>query len=553
MKMRRLRALVASLAILTLVAGCGARTGDEGQQGSTGGPGGQQAAKQELVVNLGAEPPTMDPGLMEDHSSITVATNIFEGLTRLNPDGKYEAAMAESWETSEDGLVWTFKLRDGIKWSNGDPVTAHDFEFAWKRALAPEFGSPYAYQLYYLKNGEKYNKGEITDPDQVGVKALDDKTLQVTLEAPTPYFLSLTAFPTYYPVPKKVVEANPNWAAEAATLVGNGPFKIVEWVHNDKLVIVKNENYWDKDTVKLEKITFLMVPDGATNVTMFENGEVDVNLGAIPQADLPRLLASGDAKVTPQLGTYYYIVNTTKPPFNDVRVRKALSLAIDRKAIVENVTRAGELPAYAFVPPGIPDVSGDFRQNAGNYISEDMEANIAEAKRLLAEAGYPDGKGFPPAVILYNQEGAHQPVAEAIQAMWKQNLGITNITLQSQEWKVFLQTRHNLQYDIARNGWLGDYLDPMTFLDMFTSDSGQNDTGWKSKEYDELIATAKRSADPQVRMEAMHKAEKMLFDEAVVIPIYFYVNKFQEKPWVKGVLHPPIGAEDFKWAYVEAH
>lgn len=562
---RRLFALVASLTIVAMVAGCGGGKQEQQAGGEQAAPQQQQQqqaapsqpaeepVKQEIVVNIGEEPPSLDPGTAQDSVSFDLLTNLFEGLTRVNPEGKVVPGMATEWSTSPDGMVWTFKLRDA-KWSNGDPVTAHDFEYAWKRALDPALASPYAYQLYYIKNGQAFNEGTVTDASQVGVRAVDDKTLEVTLETPTPYFLSLTNFPTYFPVNKKVAESNEKWAAEASSYVSNGPFKLAEWVHNDKLVMVKNPDYWDAATVKLEKITGVMVVEASTSVTMFANNEIDLNESHLPPADLPQLLASGEAKKTALLGTYYYLFNASKKPFDDPRVRKALSLAIDRQLIVEQVTKGGQIPAYAFVPPGVPDVTGDFRKNAGDYVPSDMQANIAEAKRLLAEAGYPDGKGFPDSVILYNTSEGHKAIAEAIQAMWKQNLGLSNITLQNQEWGVFLETREHLNYDMARAGWIGDYLDPMTFIDMFTSDSGNNDTGWKSAEYDELVRIAKTSSDQKVRMEAMHKAEKMLIaDEAVIAPIYYYVHEYQEKPWVKGVIHPAIGGHDYKWAYVEKH
>ncbi len=514
------------------------------------GPKGPELAQEQVLrYNVGAEPQFFDPRKATGIPEFTMLLNLFDGLVRYNTEGQLVPSIAESYTVSDDGLKWTFKLRDA-KWSNGEPLTAYDFEYSWKTALSPEIASEYAYQLYYIKNGEKYNSGEITNPDEVGVKATDEKTLEVTLEAPTPYFLALLTFTTYLPVNKKLDESNPDWAKSADNYISNGPFRLTKWEHNHLIEMEKNPYYWDKDKVKLSKIIFTMVEENTTEMLMFENGEIDWGPNPPPQ-ELERLQKEGKVVINPYLGTYYFTFNVTKPPFNDVRVRKALTLAIDREAIVKNITMAGELPATAYVPPGVPDAepNSDFREVGGElFKAYDPET----AKQLLADAGYPDGKGFPSFVILYNTNERHKTIAEAIQRMWKENLGIS-CTLTNQEWKVYLDNRQALNYDVARAGWIGDYTDPMTFIDMFVTGGGNNDTGWSNPQYDELVRTAKSTGDQKVRMKAMHDAEKILMDEMPICPIYFYTRPEMIKPYVKNAYTSAIGYTDFKEAYIEKH
>ena len=507
------------------------------------------AAEQVLRYNVGAEPQFFDPRKATGIPEITMLLNLFDGLMRYNLEGQLVPSIAEKYEISEDGLTWTFHLRDA-KWSNGEPVTAYDFEYSWKSALSPEINSEYAYQLYYLKNGAAYNSGEITDPDQVGVKALDDKTLVATLESPTPYFSSLLTFTTYLPVNKKLDTSNPDWAKSADNYISNGPFMLSSWDHNHQIEVVKNPNYWDAKNVKLEKITFYMVEESSTELMMFENGELDFGTNP-PLPEIDRLKQEGVLTINPYLGTYYYMFNVTKPPFDNVLVRKALAAAIDRESIVKNVTKAGELPATAYVPPGIPDAEpgSDFREVGGTFF-EPYEPE--KAKEYLAQAGYPDGKGFPTFELLYNTSESHKIIAEAIQQMWKETLGI-NCTLANQEWKVYLDNRTSLNYEVARAGWIGDYTDPMTFIDMWVTDGGNNDTGWSNPQYDEFVQKAKSTGDQKVRMQAMHDAEKILMDEMPIAPIYFYTRPELIKPYIKDFYTSSLGYTDFKQAYIEAH
>lgn len=507
----------------------------------------KMAATQTVSFNPGSEPQTLDPQMSSGVSEAIMELSLFEGLTYVDAKNNVKPGIAEKWDVSADGLTYTFHLRDA-KWSNGDPVTAEDFKFAWLRALDPANAATYAYQLYYLKNGEAYNSKKAKAED-VGVKVIDPKTLEVTLQAPTPYFLSLAAFPTLMPVDEKVVKANKNWNLKPETYVSNGPFKMQSWSHNDKMVAVKNDSFWDAKDIKLTQVTFNLVEDGKAALNAFEQGSLDGTVN-IPVDDIERLKASGTLQQSPFLGTYFYRFNVTKKPFNDARVRQALTLAIDRKALIDKVTKGGQTPAYAFVPNGVSDVttSKDFRKTAGDFYKED----VAKAKKLLAEAGYPDGKGFPSVSILYNQGNSHEDIAAAIQDMWKQNLGI-DVKLTQQEWKVYLDNQEKLNFDISRSGWLSDYVDAMSFIDMFTTNGGNNQTGWSNASYDAAVAKAKSSADPKVRIPAMHDAEKILMDQMPVMPIYFYVNNFVQKPYLKDVGYSPLGFVDFRSAWVAQH
>jgi len=389
---------------------------------------------------------------------------------------------------------------------------------------------------------------EIDPSKDVGVKAVDAKTLQVDLQSPTVYFLNLTAFPTLMPVCKAVVSKNDKWASDVKTYVTNGPFKLTEWSHNEKMVFEKNPTYWDKDKVKLTKITYYMVEDSTTALSMFQSGQLDAS-STVPIAELPKLVASGDAQILPYLGTYYYQVNVTKKPFSDVRVRKALNLAIDRKSITQSITQGGQIPALAYVPYGIADAlpGSDFRKASQEGFYKDND--LTTAKALLAEAGYPDGKGFPAFILLYNTSNAHKSIAEAIQQMWNKNLGIT-CTLKSEEWGVYLDDRTNLNYSVARAGWIGDYMDPNTFLDMWVTGGGNNDTGWGNKSYDALIAKAKATVDPKARMAALHDAEKILMTDMPILPIYYYTNTVLLKKSIKNFYQSTLGFVDWKNAYM---
>jgi len=539
------------------------------------------AIAQEVTYNLGAEPATIDPAIMNGIPEANVILQLFDGLTRIDNKNLPEAAIAKSWTISKDRKTYMFTLRDTY-WTNGMPVTAYDFEYAWKRALSPELASEYAYQLYYIYGGEAFNmsvkvgtkyyvqavdaKGnpltkkvgdkdvpvpnmakEIDPSKNVGVKALNAKTLKVYLQSPTVYFLNLTAFPTLMPVCKAVVSANSKWANDLKTFVTNGPFKLTEWSHNDKMTFVKNPTYWDQGKVQLTKLTFYMIAENGTALSMYQSGQLDADAN-IPVSELPKLIASGDAKILPYLSTCYFPFNVTKKPFNDVRVRKALLLAIDRKGITQSILKGGQTPALAYVPNGIADATpgSDFRTVGGSYYKDN---DIATAKALLAQAGYPNGKGFPTFSMLYETSTTAKTLCEAIQQMWKQNLGIT-CTIRNEEWGVGLDDLAHLNFDVGHMWWVADYADPNTFLDMFVTNCGNNFTGWSNKSYDALITKEKATINPTARMAIMHAAEKVLMTDAPIIPIYYFTNPILLSKHIKNFYESTLGLIDWKNTYM---
>lgn len=535
-KNRNLAVVVASLLVVSvLLTGC-----------SSNQPA-APAKEMKTSYNSGAEPKTLDPQMSNGIPEAIAEMNMFEGLTRLDKNNVAQPAIAEKIDVSADALKYTFHLRDS-KFSNGDPLTAEDFKFAWMRAMDPANAAEYAYQVAdYIKGGAAYN-AKTGKAEDVGIKVIDPKTLEVTLENPTPYFLALTAFPTYYPVDKKVVVANKDWNLKPETFVSNGPFKMKSWAHNDKIVLVKNDNYWDAKSVKLTELTLSLIEDRKAALTAYEAGQIDGVDNGVPADDTERLLKSGDLKVEPQIGTYFYRFNVTKKPYDDPRVRQALAMAIDRKKIVDTAQKTNEKSAFAFTSYGLNDVdtSKQFRDVGGDYFKEDL----AKAKQLLADAGFPDGKGFPEIKILFNSDPNNEKIATIVQDMWSKNLGI-KVSLRPEEWKVYQESEQKLNYDVARAGWTGDYMDPMTFLDLFVKGGGNNHSGWANQQYDALISNAKKNADPKARMQQLHDAEKILMTELPVMPFYFYNLNYTAKSYVKGVIHSPLGMVDFKNATVE--
>ncbi len=553
------------LAVGTLLSACGSNeknnanggnnaTSNSGDNAANSGEA-KLAADQTLRINLSAEPPTFDPAQAQDSQANTVLKLMYEGLTRMDEAGEAQPAAAEKWDI--DGTKYTFHLRKDAKWSNGDPVTANDFLFAWERVLSPNTtpAPPYAYQLYYLKNAQEYNEGKITDFSQVGVKAVDDYTLEVELTGPTPYFLGLTSFYTFFPVHQSV-KNDDKWAVEASKMIVNGAFTLTEWTKGQTIDVTKNENYWDKDSIKLSKITMSLVNSGATELTSYKNGELDRAghpNGEIPTDQIPILQKElkDELHVKGTASTYYYEFNVTAKPFDNAKIRKAFAMSIDRQAIVDKVTLGGQIPAFGFIPPGIKGVSEEFRtENKDDYFTE----NVEEAKKLLEEgmqeAGYTK---LPEITLIYNSSEAHKKIALAAADMWKKNLGV-DVKTENQEWAVFLENRRSLNYQIARAAWSADYNDPMTFIDMWTSNSGNNDSGFKNEEYDKLVNEAKSLEDNAKRNENFKKAEEILIKEnQVLLPVYYYTNVSVEKPYLKGIVLDFSGAIDYTRAYLEDH
>lgn len=515
---KQLSLALALILVTGLFTGCGKKATDAGTGDAAAA---DAAASKTLVWNVGSSgPKTIDPGLNAASDGGNVINNMFEGLTR-EINGKYEPAMAESYTVSEDGLTYVFKIRPDVKWSDGKAITAKDFEYSWKRVIDPATASEYAW-IFEEANVESF-------------KATDDMTFEVKLKAPTAYFLGLTAFYSFFPVREDAVAKGPDgaWAFDPAASIVNGPYKLESYTQGDKMVLVKNENYWRADEVKIGKVEGLLIDDMATSLTAYEGGKIDV-IDNVPTTEIPRLMAEDPTfMVMPQDATYYFALNLKVKPLDDVKVRRALALAIDRKAIVETVTKAGQVPAHSLIPGTTLDADGNvFNVKSGNYgIPEDGSA-VAEAKKLLADAGFADGKGFPEMELLYNTSESHKAIAEAIQEMWKQNLGIS-IKLANQEWAVFQDTRQNHDFQIARSGWVGDYSDPMTYFGMFLSGATMNYGEWSSPAYDELIK-ASRTMVGQERFAKLYEADKILMEEMPVIPLYYYTHPIMVKEKIKG-------------------
>jgi oligopeptide transport system substrate-binding protein len=503
-----------------------------------GGSGnGDDTARKVLRTNNSSEPGSLDPALAQGTHESWVLDHVFEGLMKKDQDGDITEGMAASYTLADDNVTYTFILRDDITWSNGEPVTAHDFEYSWKRALDPETAAYYSYQFYYLKGGEAYNTGEGTAED-VGVTAIDDTTLEVVLENPTAFFPELTSFYCYFPISKDVDEANPDWAKSPDTYVSNGPFLLTEWVHNASITIEKNENYYDADLVNLDAIEFAILDDENTAWQRYEGGEFDF-LTPLPQTVVARMMDENNPELVigTDLATYYYNLNTETQPFNNVKVRQALSMAIDRESIVENVSQGGQLAAEGVVPYGIPDETGeDFRDGVGNLITYDPVAAKTLLEEGLAEEGMTlsDMNDF---TLLYNTLEAHAKIAQAIQEMWRTSLGI-EVNLENVDFQVKLDREKAGDYDISRAGWIGDYIDPLTFIDMWVTDGPYNDASYSNAQYDEYVQIARNSVDQAERMEAMRNAEELLMEEMPVVPIYFYTQPYAQKSYVTGVYKP---------------
>lgn len=530
--------LVALAVVLTLVACSGG--GGEGSRAEQG--------IREGVFHLGngAEPQALDPHITSGVPEHRVIQSLFEGLVTKNPHTlEIEPGVAESWELSDDERVYTFHLNEQASWSNGDPVTAEDFRWSWQRALTPALGNQYNYMYFPIRNAEAFASGETTDFSEVGVTVVDDHTLEVELRAPTSYFLQTLDHQSMFPVHRATLEAYGSasdrltqWA-RPGNIVTNGAFELAEWRVNSHLRVEKSENYWDADNVSLNAIVFYPTENIMTEERMFRDGQLhmtkEVPLDKIPeyQVEQPELI-----QVAPYLGTYYYLINTEREPMDDVRVRKALAMSIDRELLMETVMNGLYDPAYAVVPP---DTLGYFPPKTFEYDPE-------RARELLAEAGYPDGEGFPRFEILYNTHEEHQKIAVAIQQMWGRELGIS-AGIHNEEWKVYLDTQENMNYDVSRRGWIGDYVDPYTFLDMFITDGGNNMTGYSDPRYDELILReGPREMDQDKRYEIYHEAETMLMEEMPVIPIYTYQSKHLKHPALKGA--PPNILDYFNFKYV---
>ncbi|NPC92269.1 peptide ABC transporter substrate-binding protein [Bacillus sp. WMMC1349] len=535
--MKRLSSSLIIMLMAVILFGCTANQ----QAGQTGK---KRGADQEQVLKLNneKEPTSFDPPIGFNSVSWQALNNLMEGLTRLGADHEPAAATAEKWNISEDGKTYTFTIRQNAKWSNGDPLTAGDFEFAWKRLLDPKTGSSAAFLGYVIEGGEAFNSGK-GKKDEVKVKALDEKTLKVTLTRPQTSFLDIVANPAFFPIHQKVANDNPKWHEEASTFVGNGPFKLTEWKHDESFTMEKSDTYWDKDTVKLDKVTWAMVDDRNTDYQMFQANELDTSF--VPAEMSEKLMSSKQVKLFDQAGLYFYRFNVKMEPFQNEKIRKAFALAVDQQEIVDYVTKNGEKPARAFVSPDIKGQNGkSFREEGGDLVTFDTD----QAKKLLKEGMTEEHYETLPAVTLtYSTKPEHKKMAEAIQQQLKRTLGI-NVKLANMEWNTFLEEQKALKFQFSQSSFLPDYADPINFLESFQTDNAMNRTGWSNKAYDQLIRAAKSDVAEEKRLQLMHQAEKLLFEEMPIIPIHFYKQVHLEKENVKGIIRHPVGYIELKWA-----
>ena len=554
-----------SAAALGLAACGGSKSGSTATSGSTAGStaGGVNTAG--FTVQYGSNPETLDPALNSAIDGANTIITIFEPLLLINENNEVVGGQAESWETSEDGLTWTFTMRDGLKWSDGTDLNAKDFEYSFKRMVDPNTAAPYAETCLGMIDGFEEAAGfpdadgnptAEPNPDALNVKASDDgKTLTIVLSYPCSYFDKMAAFATMSPVQQATVEANGDaWCTSPDTFVSNGPYMITDWTPSERIVLTKNPNYvggWDSSKIVSDTITLLLLEDSSASYAAYNSGEAQL-IKDVPTDEIPSLTKAedgGDFYVDTILGTYYVSLNLQRDAFKDAKVRKALSLAIDRDYVANTIMQGTYSAADSIVGPGIVDESGYFHDN-GNapYISADYEANLAEAKKLLEEAGYPNGEGYPTIEYSTNDAGYHVPLAEYLQQAWG-DLGIT-LTINKMEWSSFTPARRAGEYDVARNGWVMDYNDPSNMLDLFCSGNGNNDGKYANPEFDAAI-DASRVADSAEHFAQLHKAEDILMEDTGCLPIAYYNDYWLQSPALKGTWHSPYGYWYLQYGYIE--
>lgn len=554
-----------SAAALGLAACGGSKSGSTATSGSTAGStaGGVNTAG--FTVQYGSNPETLDPALNSAIDGANTIITIFEPLLLINENNEVVGGQAESWETSEDGLTWTFTMRDGLKWSDGTDLNAKDFEYSFKRMVDPNTAAPYAETCLGMIDGFEEAAGfpdadgnptAEPNPEALNVKASDDgKTLTIVLSYPCSYFDKMAAFATMSPVQQATVEANGDaWCTSPDTFVSNGPYMITDWTPSERIVLTKNPNYvggWDSSKIVSDTITLLLLEDSSASYAAYNSGEA-VLVKDVPTDEIPSLTKAedgGDFYVDTILGTYYVSLNLQRDAFKDAKVRKALSLAIDRDYVANTIMQGTYSAADSIVGPGIVDESGYFHDN-GNapYISADYEANLAEAKKLLEEAGYPNGEGYPTIEYSTNDAGYHVPLAEYLQQAWG-DLGIT-LTINKMEWSSFTPARRAGEYDVARNGWVMDYNDPSNMLDLFCSGNGNNDGKYSNPDFDAAI-DASRVADSAEHFAQLHKAEDILMEDMGCLPIAYYNDYWLQSPTLKGTWHSPYGYWYLQYGYIE--
>ena len=544
-------------AALGLAACGGSKSGSTATSGTASSAAGSSTGSVNtagFTVQYGPNPETLDPALNSAVDGANTIITIFEPLLLINENNEVVGGQAESWEASEDGLTWTFTMRDGLKWSDGTDLNAKDFEYSFKRMANPDTAAPYAETCLGMIDG--FDAAQAGDTDALNVKASDDgKTLTIVLSYPCSYFDKMAAFATMSPVQQATVETNgDSWCTSADTFVSNGPYMITEWTPSERIVLTKNPNYvggWDSSKIVSDSITLLLLEDSSASFAAYNSGEA-VLIKDVPTDEIPSLTKAedgGDFYVDTILGTYYVSLNLQHDAFKDAKVRKALSLAIDRDYVANTIMQGTYSTADSIVGPGIVDENGYFHDN-GNapYISADYEANMAEAKKLLEEAGYPNGEGYPTIEYSTNDSGYHVPLAEYLQQTWG-DLGIT-LTISKMEWSAFTAARRAGEYDVARNGWVMDYNDPSNMLDLFCTSNGNNDGKYSNPEFDAAI-DASRVADSAEHFAQLHKAEDILMEDMGCLPIAYYNDYWLQSSSLKGTWHSPYGYWYLQYGYIE--
>ena len=509
----------------------------------------ESTGDKELAVQIGPDPETIDPALNSAVDGGNMLLHAYECLLTVGEDGTLQPGQAESYDVSEDGLTWTFHLRDGLKWSDGSDLTANDFVYSWKRVCDPEVAAPYAETVLGMVKG--YDEAIDGNLDALGVSAPDDSTLVVELANPCSYFGSLAAFATLSPVQEATIEANGEaWATAPETYVSNGPFYMTEWVPGSHITFSKNPYYWNADAIKLDRLKFVLMEDSNAAYSAYQTGEV-LMIKDVPTEEIPSLTGTDDFYVDPIIGTYYISLNIQKAPFDDVNVRKALSLAIDREYVASTLMQGTYTAAGNFMGPGWMDTDGtEFMSNANGgkpYIdTTNFEANLEEAKQLLADAGYPDGEGFPTISYTTNDAGYHKVVAEYLQQAWAE-LGI-DLQVNIVEWSSFTPMRRSGDFEVARNGWVGDYSDPSNMLELFCTTNGNNDGKFSNADFDAAIDTSRSTLDAAERSTALHTAEDILMNQAGCIPLAYYNDFWLQSSKITGAWHSAYGYWYFMYA-----
>ena len=574
MKMKNVAAVAMAGCMAASLAACGGSASSAASTETSTAASTEAATGEEstgtasgFTVQYGPNPETLDPALNSSIDGANTLITVFEPLLLIDENNEVIPGQAESYTVSDDGLVWTFTMRDGLKWSDGSDLTAKDFEYSFKRLAAPDTAAPYAETVVGMIDGYEDAVGNpdadgnmTTEPDfdALNVVASEDgKTLTVTLSYPCAYFDKLAAFAAMSPVQQATVEANGDaWCTEADTYICNGPYYISDWIPSERIVLTKNPNYvggWDSSKIVSDTITLLLLEDSSAAYAAYNSGEAQL-IKDVPTDEIPSLTKAedgGDFYVDTILGTYYISLNDQREPFTDPNVRKALSLAIDRDYVANTIMQGTYTPAYNLVGPGIVDESGMFYDNANGgktYISEDYEANLEAAKQALADAGYPNGEGFPTIEYSTNDAGYHTPVAEYLQQAWGE-LGIT-VNINKVEWASFTPLRRAGDYDASRNGWVMDYNDPSNMLELFTTGNGNNDGKYSNAEFDAAIEASK-VADKSVHFQKLHEAEDILMNDYACIPVAYYNDFWLQSPSLKGTWHSPYGYWYLQYGYVE--